>query len=116
MSSPPVHTIEGPTYRALARRNDRPWGHAIDVELYRLDDTSLGDISFVCHPEFDEFAFCQGRTTEELVAVVAERLESAVAEHAQAWAAGLHVYALFNGTVAAQPGGPSDRCEDRPRG
>jgi len=103
-----TYKIEGTDYRAIAVRNDSPWGHAIDVQIYRLDGTDLGAISYACHPEFAHFELYQSKTTEQLLLEVAQHLSSAVSENTDAWKAGFKIYVRLNGRVVAQPGVQAD--------
>jgi hypothetical protein len=41
MSTDTEGRIEGDSYYALWRRNDRRWGHAIDVKLFDLGGTRV---------------------------------------------------------------------------
>jgi hypothetical protein len=97
------HLINCANYRAIARRKDRTWGHAIDVEVFHLSGEKLGSLTFACQPEFEEFEYYQKMTTEELLSVVTTRLESAIVTSMQAWISGLHTFIRFNGMVAPQP-------------
>src|SRR5262245_21135182 len=98
MSTDTEGRIEGDGYYALWRRNDRTWGHAIDVKPFDLGDTRLGGISFVCHPEFTDYERYQSMNTSELVQIVSERLRTAMREgsYAEAWDYGLSLFVRFN--------------------
>ena len=90
--------IDGEGFYATWRRNDRAWGHGIDVKLFDLGGIRIGGISFVCHPEFADFERYQAMTTEELVAVAIDRLRAVMHDgsYAKAWSHGLHLYLRFN--------------------
>jgi len=98
MSTDTEGRIEGDSYYALWRRNDRRWGHAIDVKLFDLGGTRLGGISFACHPEFTDYERYQSMNTCELVQIVSERLRIAMREgsYANAWDHGFHLFERFN--------------------
>ena len=72
--------IEGDGYYALWRRNDRAWGHSIEVDLFDLGGARFGDVSFACHPEFTDYERYQSMNTGELVQIVSERLRVAMRE------------------------------------
>lgn len=63
-------------YIVRARRNDRSWGHAIDAEIADSEGQLLNHVVFACHPEFREFELFQAMTTEQLISVIREVLES----------------------------------------
>jgi hypothetical protein len=90
--------IEGDGYYALWRRNDRAWGHAIDVTLFDLGGARFGGVSFACHPELAEYERYQSMSTCELVQVVSERLRIAMREgfYAKAWNQGLYLFVRIN--------------------
>jgi hypothetical protein len=90
--------IEGDGYYALWRRNDRAWGHAIDVELFDLGGACFGRISFACHPEFTDYEKYQSMNTYGLVQIVSERLRIAMREgsYAKAWDQGSYLFVRFN--------------------
>jgi len=98
MSTDTEGRIEGDGYYALWRRNDRLWGHAIDVKLFDLGGTPLGGISFACHPEFTDYERYQSMNTGELVKIVSERLRAAMREgsYTEAWGQSFHFFERFN--------------------
>ena len=60
-----IFAVEG--YRAIARRHDRQWGHAIEVEVQHSNRTVLGLVTYACSPEFEGFDYFQAFTTEQLI-------------------------------------------------
>jgi len=90
--------IEGDGYYALWRRNDRAWGHAIEVDLFDLGGACFGGVSFACHPELTDYERYQSMNTGELVQIVSERLRVAMREgfYAKAWNQGLYLFERFN--------------------
>jgi|RhiMetdeSRZDD1v2_1073273.scaffolds.fasta_scaffold1039670_2 hypothetical protein len=90
--------IEGDGYYALWRRNDRAWGHAIEVDLFDLGGARFGGVSFACHPEFTDYDRYQLMNTCELAQIVSERLRIAMREgfYAKAWNQGLYLFERFN--------------------
>ncbi|MBI1760503.1 MAG: hypothetical protein HYR56_03615 [Acidobacteria bacterium] len=61
---------------ATAWRNDRVWGHAIDIEIADKAGRLLNRVVFACHPEFGEFDLFQAKTTTQLIGIAREMLES----------------------------------------
>jgi hypothetical protein len=90
--------IEGDGYYALWRRNDRAWGHAIEVDLFDLGGARFGGVSFACHPEFTDYERYQSMNTGELVQIVSERLRIAMREgfYAKARKQGLYLFERLN--------------------
>lgn len=68
--------VDGEHCRIHATRNDRFFGHALDVRLSRHDSTHLNTLSFACHPEHENFEKYQAMSTEELISIAVLRLES----------------------------------------
>jgi hypothetical protein len=99
------HRIEGANYCAIARRNDLRWGHGVDVNVFGQGGELLGSISFVCCPGFAEYELYQQMTTEELIAVVANRLKTVMQDHSLdiAWQNGLHSIERFNAPDQSLP-------------
>lgn len=92
------YQITGRGYSAIAYRNDRLWGHSIRVEVFDSDHDYLGQLHFACHPEFDGFHTCQQMTTDELLAVVATRLQAGMAQNSftDAWDNGIGLMLHLN--------------------
>ena len=95
------HVFAVAGYRAIARRHDRQWGHAIDVEVQHSNGTVLGVVTYACSPEFEEFDHFQALETEQLISVVTERLQIEIEDYLKPWMSGVHIYARFNSS--AQP-------------
>lgn len=68
------YLVDGVSFWAEARRNDRPWGHCIEVDIYEADQRLLASTSFACHPEFLDFQRFQVMSTAELLEVAVELL------------------------------------------
>jgi hypothetical protein len=68
------------------------------VQVFAESGDLLGDVSFTCHPEFDEFEFYQRKKTDELLEIVADRLQSGMAQHqfTEIWKCGLAPTLRFN--------------------
>jgi hypothetical protein len=98
-------TIQGGGYYAVWRRNDRPWGHAIDATVFHSNGNSIGSVSFACHPEFADYKRYQQMPTDELVQVVGERLRSAMQDdsYMKSWRLGFSVLVRFNGIEQRVP-------------
>jgi hypothetical protein len=107
-----TYTARGEVRRVIARRKDRPWGHALDLEIFDGDGRPLNRVSFACHPEFQDFESFQAKTTEELMSAVIERLRSGEHESllSKARTGNLHLFFRFNGSSenAAQLGAAPD--------
>jgi hypothetical protein len=105
MSTDTEGRIEGDGYYALWHRNDRTWGHAMDVKLFDLGGECIGGISFACHPEFADYERYQSMNTEELVKIMSERLRTAMREGvcAEAWGQGLYLFVPFNAFEQSVP-------------
>jgi hypothetical protein len=97
--------IDGDQYYALWRRNDRPWGHAIDVKLFGPSENLIGSASFSCHPEFADYERYQQMATDELVHAVGERLRTIVSDDSisAGWSRGFHLIFRFNDPLAKHP-------------
>jgi hypothetical protein len=97
--------IEGDGYCASWKRNDRPWGHAIDAKIFDPTGEPIGSASFVCHPEFADYERYQQMATEELVRAVNERLQAIMDDDSivRGWSRGLHVIFRFNDPLAKHP-------------
>ncbi len=92
MSDEQFIQIQGCTLAVLAKRSDRPWGHAIEIEVREADATICGTISYVCHPEFRDFEEFQALSTDALIAIVRQRLTSKmVAESCSAFGRGIRI-------------------------
>ncbi|MFC4821873.1 hypothetical protein [Dokdonella ginsengisoli] len=89
MSGQTVLAVDGLGFRALARRNDRFFGHAVDVDLVRQDGSLHGRLSFACHPDDAEFDRFQAMTTDQLYAEVARLLPRIVNRADEALSNGL---------------------------
>ncbi len=90
-------SIEGCPLTVVAERRDRPWGHAIEVEVVGAGDAILGKIGFACHPEFGDFDAFQAMPTEALIEVVQRRLNPvAIAEACSAFERGITTLFLLN--------------------
>ena len=96
MSKDQTQIIEGATYNAIAVRRDYSWGHGLDVCLINLDGSQIGNLSFVVHPEFDDYELYQAKSTEQLLAIVEEQLESIVIAHRDSLALLGHIYLPLN--------------------
>jgi hypothetical protein len=84
--------IRGCSLAVLAKRSDRPWGHAIEVEVHEADATICGTILYACHPEFRNFDEFQALSTDALIALVRQRLTSeVVAESCSAFGRGIRI-------------------------
>ncbi len=88
--------IEGSTYQVTAVRHDRTWGHGLDVHLSDRDGSRLGSIFFVIHPEFDDYESYQAKSTEQLLAIVTERLEAIVIANKDSLAQLGHIIVALN--------------------
>ncbi|MGV8934253.1 MAG: class I SAM-dependent methyltransferase [Gallionellaceae bacterium] len=93
------HILEVAGYRAIARRHDRQWGHAIDVEVQHSNGTVLGVVTYACSPEFVGFEYFQALTTEQLLTIATERLQAEIADYFKPWKTGVHIYAKFNSSA-----------------
>lgn len=89
-------SIEGYPLTALARRRDRPFGHAIDVSVVDAGGSILGKMVFSCHPEFLAFEEIQALSTEAMIDLVRERLPAAIAECLSAFHSGITPVFRFN--------------------
>jgi len=89
-------SIEGYPLTALAKRVDRPWGHAVEVSVIEVNGSVRGRVVFVCHPEFLGFDRFQATPTEALIEVVRERLPAAIAESLSAFDSGIATLFRFN--------------------
>lgn len=74
MKATTQYLVDGVSFLAEARRNDMPWGHCIDVDIYEAGRRHFASTSFVCHPEFLEFQRFQVMSTAELLDVAVKRL------------------------------------------
>jgi hypothetical protein len=74
MKASTTYLVNGVPFLAEARRNDRPWGHCIDVDIYEANQRLVASTSFGCHPEFLEFQRFQLMSTAELLEVAVEQL------------------------------------------
>ena len=70
------YTTGGVTYRGVAERADRPWGNGLDVKTFDTQGNPRDSMNFVCHPEFDGFDELQSKSTEELLALAIDTLNS----------------------------------------
>ena len=90
-------SIEGCGLTVMVERRDRPWGHAIDVEIVDAGGATRGKIVFGCHPEFDDFDAFQALPTEGLVEVVKKRLNpAAIAQACSVFELGITTLFRFN--------------------
>src|SRR5262245_57980750 len=103
--------IEGVRHRVRAHRSDRPWGHAVDVELFSSDGTRLNMLSFACHPEFDRYDEFQAKSTDELVACAIQQLQSRISlqQLRSVRAPGLCLCFRMNSPEASAPNRPATR-------
>ena len=84
--------IPGCSLAVLAKRSDRPWGHAIEVEVQKDGGTVCGTIFYACHPEFRDFDEFQGLSTDALIALVQQRLTlELVADSCSAFGRGIRI-------------------------
>jgi hypothetical protein len=92
--------IEGQNYYFIARRADRPWGHAIDVSVFNYQNAVLGNISFCCHPEHSDFELYQTYETSKLVQVASELIAQGIRAGSfnVAWESGLTLTLSLNGS------------------
>lgn len=90
--------IEGQDYYFIAQRVDRPWGHAMDVSVFNYQNVILGNLSFCCHPEFDDFDLYQNYETTELVQIASELISQGMkfGSYKIAWEAGLTLMLRLN--------------------
>jgi ubiquinone/menaquinone biosynthesis C-methylase UbiE len=93
------HVFAVAGYRAIARRHDRQWGHAIDVEVQHTNGTVLGVVTYACSPEFVGFDYFQALEAEQLISVATERLQSEIEDYLKPWKTGVHIYARFNSSA-----------------
>ncbi len=89
-------SIEGIPLTALAKRVDRPWGHAIEVSVVEANGSTRGKLVFACHPEFLGFDEFQAMSTEALIEVVRKRLPAAISESLPAFDSGVTTLFRFN--------------------
>src|SRR5687768_13277484 len=78
-------------HRCRFVRADRPWGHAIDVQILGEDGEPLNRVVFACHPEHPAYDELQAKSTAELAQLAAQqmgtgRYEEALAQARQAGA------------------------------
>ncbi|WP_420589490.1 hypothetical protein [Bacterioplanoides sp.] len=92
--------IDGNGYYIMAKRADKEWGHALEVDVFDLNDSLLGRITFGCHPEFKDFEKYQSYNTERLIEIASKRVAQGLlsAKYQTAWAEGLTLLDRFNGT------------------
>jgi hypothetical protein len=90
--------IEGDQYYALWIRNDLPWGNAIHVEVFNINEEIIGNVKFVCHPEFSNYERLQNMSTAELLRIVEERLKVAMKDglYTDGWSHGLQIGVVLN--------------------
>ena len=74
MKATAQYLVDGVAFVAEAHRNDRPWGHGIDVNIYEDGQRLWASTSFACHPDFLEFQRFQAMSTVELLAVAVDQL------------------------------------------
>jgi len=74
------YTFAGEHKIGIAARADRPWGHALEVEIRDEAGLLLNKVLFACHPEQAEFDRLQAKGTEELIEIVMMRLCSGTLE------------------------------------
>ena len=82
-------SIEGYPLTAVAKRRDRPFGHAIDVSVVDASGSIRGKMVFGCHPEFRAFDEFQAMSTDALIDLVRERLPAAIAASLSAFDSGI---------------------------
>jgi hypothetical protein len=63
-------------YRCVAVRSDRHWGHGLDVNILGRDGHLLNVVTFACNPELPSFKTFQALSTQELVELAANQLNS----------------------------------------
>ncbi|MGO1077974.1 hypothetical protein [Inquilinus sp. CA228] len=80
------YTIDGTRRRCRFARADRPWGHAIDVEILGDDGEPLNHVVFACHPEHPAYDELQAKNTAELTGLAAAQMETGRYEEALAQA------------------------------
>jgi|HubBroStandDraft_1064217.scaffolds.fasta_scaffold09575_4 hypothetical protein len=86
------------SYRCIAKRSDRHWGHALEVGIFDHSGRLVNCIVFCCHPEQADFNLCQDKSTEQLLDLAAEALRSGIYEEDLALVrpAGLRLYVRFS--------------------
>ena len=70
------YTVGGVTYRGIARRADLSWGNGLATKTFDTQGNPRDSISAVGHPEFDGFDELQSKSTDELLALVIDTLNS----------------------------------------
>jgi hypothetical protein len=70
------YQIGNETFRAVAIRDDLPWGNGIKVSIFDQNGTPWVTTSFRCHPEFLDFDRFQEMDTSQLLEVAVRRLVS----------------------------------------
>ncbi len=97
--------IEGQNYYFTARRADRSWGHAIDVSVFNNQNVVLGNLSFCCHPEFENFSLYQNYETPKLVQIASELIAQGMKSNSYkaAWESGLTIMLRLNGSNMGSP-------------
>ena len=93
-----VTKIDGNGYYIIAKRADRKWGHALEMDVFDLNDSLLGRITFGCHPEFKDFEKYQSYNTERLIEIASQRVAQELprGDFHSAWENGLALYLRFN--------------------
>ncbi|KGM34243.1 hypothetical protein [Inquilinus limosus] len=80
------YAIAGANRRCRFVRADRPWGHAIDVQILAEDGELLNRVVFACHPEHPAYDELQAKSTTELARLAAAQLGTGRHEDALAQA------------------------------
>jgi hypothetical protein len=76
------YSFEGVRWVGIAWRADRPWGHALEIEIRDEEGSLLNTILFACHPEHPDFDQMQAKDTKELIRIAKERFSSGADEEA----------------------------------
>lgn len=70
------YTVGGVSYRGIAKRADLSWGNGLAIKTFDTRGEPRDLVTCVCHPEFDGFDELQNKSTEELLALAIDMLNS----------------------------------------
>jgi hypothetical protein len=90
-------TFKAGGYRCVAARSDKSWGHGLKVSIFDLEGLLLNVVTFACHPEFPAYETLQTMSTEKLIELAANQLNTGELEESlvKARQADLQLYVRF---------------------
>ncbi|GAA3915739.1 hypothetical protein [Litoribacillus peritrichatus] len=90
--------VEGKKYEIKATEKSNSWGNGLKLAIYSSNKELINSISYMCHPEFENYEVFQQKSFSELQAIAMSKLATDMAtnKYKQACSNGLELVLPIN--------------------